>query len=90
MCMSYTIYSALGNEVRAKLLLCLSKKAKNVTELISTCGLAQSAVSQHLAKLKSAQLVETKKEGKEIMYFLKYKKAAEISRLLQELQKEVL
>jgi len=88
--MSYNIYSALGNEVRVKLLLCLSRKAKNVTELINTCGLAQSAVSQHLAKLKSAKLVETKKEGKEILYSLKYKKAAEISRMFQLLQKEVI
>jgi len=88
--MIYSVYSALGNEVRVKLLLCLSKKAKNVTELIHTCGLAQSAVSQHLTKLKLAKLVGTKKEGKEIMYFLTYKKAAEISRLLQLLQKEVL
>jgi len=87
--MAYTIYSALGNEVRAKLLLCLSQKAKNVSGLIHMCGLSQSAVSQHLAKLKSAKLVGTKKEGKEIVYFLKYKKAAEISRLLQALQKEV-
>ncbi len=88
--MSDDIYSALGNEVRAKLLLCLSRKPKNVTEMIRTCGLAQSAVSQHLAKLKSAKLVETRKEGKEIIYSLKYKKAAEISRLLQSLQQEVI
>ncbi|OGG34935.1 hypothetical protein A2363_01800 [Candidatus Gottesmanbacteria bacterium RIFOXYB1_FULL_47_11] len=88
--MSCNIYSALGNEVRAKLLLCLARKPKNVTEMIHTCGLAQSAVSQHLAKLKSAKLVETKKEGKEILYSIKYKKAAEISRLLRLLQKEVL
>jgi DNA-binding transcriptional ArsR family regulator len=88
--MSYDIYSALGNEVRVKLLLCLSRKSKNVTEMIHTCGLAQSAVSQHLAKLKLAKLVETKKEGKEILYSIKYKKAAEISRLLQSLQQEVL
>jgi DNA-binding transcriptional ArsR family regulator len=87
--MPYDIYSALGNEVRVKLLLCLSRKAKNVTEMIQTCGLAQSAVSQHLSKLKSAGLVQTKKDGKEILYSLKYKQAAEISRLLQLLQKEV-
>jgi ArsR family transcriptional regulator len=88
--MTYTIYSALGNEVRVKLLLCLSHRAKNVTEMIHTCGLSQSAVSQHLTKLKTAKLVETKKEGKEVLYFLKYKKAAEIGRLLQVLQKEVI
>lgn len=87
--MIYNIYSAFGNEVRIKLLLCLSRKAKNVTELINTCGLAQSAVSQHLAKLKSAKLVTTKKSGKEILYSLKNKKVAQICRLLLSLQKEI-
>lgn len=87
--MSSDIYSALSNEVRVKLLLCLSRKPKNVTEMIRTCGLSQSAVSQHLAKLKAAQLVTTKKIGKEIMYSLTYKKAAEIARLLTMLQQEV-
>jgi DNA-binding transcriptional ArsR family regulator len=88
--MSHNIYSAFGNEVRVKLLLCLSKKSKNVSEMVRTCGLAQSAVSQHLAKLKSANLVLTKKKGKEILYSLKYKKAAEVSSLLQSLQQEVI
>lgn len=87
--MLHDVYSALGNEVRIKLLLCLSRKSKNVTEMIQTCGLAQSAVSQHLSKLKSAGLVQTKKDGKEILYSLKYKKAAEISRLIMSLIKEV-
>ena len=87
--MSYDIFSAIGNEIRVKLLLCLSKKAKNVTEMINTCGLAQSAVSQHLAKLKSAKLVVTKKKGKEILYSLRSKKISSICLLLQKLQKEV-
>lgn len=79
--MIYDIYSAFGNQVRAKLILCLAKKPKNVTELIATCSLSQSAVSQHLNKLKQSGLVETKKEGKEVWYSLKYKKAADISSL---------
>lgn len=88
--MSNDIYSAFGNSVRVKLLLCLSEKAKNVTEMIRTCGLSQSAVSQHLAKLKRAKLVETKKEGKEILYSLSYKKAAAVGRMLLSLNEEVL
>lgn len=87
--MTYDIYSALGNEIRVKLLLCLAKKSKNVSDLIKTCGLAQSAVSQHLAKLKSAKLVVSKKNGKEILYSLRNKKIAGICLLLQKLQKEV-
>lgn len=87
--MVYDVYSAVGNKVRAKLLLCLSRSPKNVTEMIHTCGLSQSAVSQHLRKLKAAGLVSTKKEGKEILYSIKYKRATEIVRLLQVLQQEV-
>lgn len=84
------IYSALGNEVRVKLILCLAQKPKNVSQMIEICGLAQSAVSQHLNKLKKNGLVQTKKEGKEIYYSLKYKKAADISKLLVSLQKEII
>lgn len=87
--MVHNVYSAFGNKIRTKLVLCLAQKAKNVTELISTCGLAQSAVSQHLAKLKLSGLVETRKVGKEVYYSLKYKKAAEIGKLLLSLEKDL-
>lgn len=86
--MSDVIYSAIGNEIRVKLLLCLAKKSKNVTEMINTCGLAQSAVSQHLAKLKAANLVITNKIGKEIYYSLRSKKIAEICESLQILERQ--
>jgi ArsR family transcriptional regulator, virulence genes transcriptional regulator len=87
--MSYDIYSAFGNQTRTKLILCLSKKPKNVSEMIKTCGLSQSAVSQHLGKLKKSGIVETRKDGKEVWYSLKYKKAADISKLLLSLGQEV-
>ncbi len=87
--MTYDIYAAFGNEVRAKLILCLAKKAKNVTELIKTCSLSQSAVSQHLHKLKQSGIVKTKKEGKTVWYSLSNKKAVDISTLLVQLSKEV-
>ena len=86
--MSDLIYSALGNKIRVKLVLCLAEKSKNVSELIQTCGLAQSAVSQHLSKLKQSGLVKTTKNGKEVWYSLKYPKAAAICSLLRTLEKE--
>jgi DNA-binding transcriptional ArsR family regulator len=86
--MAHDIYSAFGNQTRTKLILCLSQKRKNVTELIKTCTLSQSAVSQHLTKLRKSGLVVVKKEGKEVWYSLKYKKAAVISRLLLSLEQE--
>lgn len=88
--MTDDIYSAFGNQIRTKLVLCLAKKPKNVTELIQTCGLSQSAVSQHLGKLKKSGIVKTKKNGKAVWYSLKYKKAATISKLLLSLEQEVL
>lgn len=90
MFITHDFFSAFGNQVRAKLILCLSSRPKNVTEMIQTCGLSQSAVSQHLSKLKKSGVVTTKKVGKEVFYSLKYKKAAEISRLLLSLEQEVL
>lgn len=83
------IYAALSNPVRAKLVLCLARKPKNVTEMIRTCGLSQSAVSQHLAKLRACGIVETKREGTAVWYRLKYPRAAEISRLLVSLDHDV-
>ncbi len=76
---------ALCNENRLKLIQCLAEKNKSVTELIQSCGLAQSAVSQHLVKLKNAGFVEDTKQGREVIYSLKNKKLAEISKLLLNL-----
>jgi len=87
--MKNDLYSALGNKVRISLIKCLSEKQKNVSQLIENCGLAQSAVSQHLTKLKNAGLLETKKEGKEIWYSLKHSQTAKIAQLLIVLENKL-
>lgn len=71
-----------GSSARLKLLACLKKKKKNVSDLIKNCGLSQSAVSQHLAKLKSLKLVKCQKKGKEIYYQLTKKSLGELSQKL--------
>lgn len=83
------IYPAFGNSVRNKLIICLSGNPKNVTELINSCELAQSAVSQHLSKLKKLGIVDSAKKGKQVIYSLKYPQAADISILLSNLAKKV-
>ena len=82
--MEYSVIDAFANPVRLKLLCCLSKGRKNVRELISMCGLAQSAVSQHLTKLKQAGLVTDEKEGKYVYYFLVHPKAAKLAKQMEE------
>lgn len=87
--MQYTVFNALGNPVRLRLLCCLSKGKKNVRELIQNCGLAQSAVSQHLTKLKQAGLVSSQKNGKYMYYSLTHPKAAQLAHEIDALEKEV-
>lgn len=86
--METNILSLFSNTVRLQLLICLAKGEKNVTQLIGNCGLSQSAVSQHLEKLRSAGIVETKRQGKEIYYSLIYPEAARISSDLLRFSKE--
>lgn len=87
--MKPNVFSIFGNSSRLKLLVCLDRGEKNVTELINNCGLSQSAVSQHLEKLRNANFVTTKRQGKEIIYRLNSKKSAKIAKELIGFEKEV-
>lgn len=87
--MENIVANAFSNPVRIKLLCCLSKGNKNVSELIDNCGLAQSAVSQHLDKLKKANLVKSEKSGKYIYYSLTSSKVAKIANEFNSLCQEV-
>lgn len=87
--MTDIILKTIANQTRIQLILCLSSGSKNVTQLISNCGLAQSAVSQHLCKLKKAGLVRTNKNGKEVFYSLKNPKTADLGRSIIKFIKEV-
>jgi DNA-binding transcriptional ArsR family regulator len=72
--------SIFSNLTRVKIIACLSEEDKNVSELIKTCKLSQSAVSQHLKKLKEAGIVFCHAKGKEKIYSLNSKEAGNISR----------
>ena len=76
------ILRAFSSLPRIKLLRCLKEKEKNVSQLIKNCGLSQSAVSQHLKKLKNWGFVSCYKQGKEVYYKLNKKNAAEIAEKL--------
>lgn len=87
--MRKTIIDAFANPVRLKIICCLAKEKKNVAQLIQTCGLAQSAVSQHLSILKTAKLVVSEKEGKYVYYSLTFPKAATLAQHINTFIKEV-
>lgn len=78
--------SALSDETRLVMYLLLARNELCVCELMMITNMEQSRVSHCLRVLKEAGLVESRREGKWIVYF----ESDEASRLpfLQELKKE--
>jgi DNA-binding transcriptional ArsR family regulator len=61
---------SMANECRLVVLCELVKGERTVGELEKVAGLSQSALSQHLAKLREAKLVATRREAQTIYYSL--------------------
>jgi DNA-binding transcriptional ArsR family regulator len=58
----------IANEQRLLLLCRLSQGECPVSELVALTGLSQSAVSQHLARLRQGGMVRTRREATTIYY----------------------
>lgn len=78
------LIAILGNPIRIQILCQLQNNARNVQELMHNCKLSQSAVSQHLAKLRSGRLVRVDRVGKFRYYSLVDPKYGQLARLIQE------
>jgi DNA-binding transcriptional ArsR family regulator len=76
------LLKALGNAHRLMILCQLLEGEKSVGELVRTIGLSQSALSQHLARLRRDRLVSTRRSAQTIYYALA---GAEARALLQAL-----
>ena len=60
----------LSDSTRVQLLWALVDRELSVTELAETVGKPAPSVSQHLAKLRMARLVRTRRDGTTIFYSL--------------------
>ena len=58
----------LSNEKRLMVLCQLGDRELSVGQLLPAVGLSQSALSQHLARLREEELVETRRDGTTIFY----------------------
>jgi DNA-binding transcriptional ArsR family regulator len=68
------------------LVLCnLANGEKSVGQLQSIIGLSQSALSQHLARLRQDGLVQTRRESQTIYYSLSSDEASRVIAVLYEL-----
>jgi DNA-binding transcriptional ArsR family regulator len=60
----------LAEPTRLHLLWQLSRGPKSVTELTAAATVPRTVVSQHLAKLRLSGLVDTRKDGRHVIYSL--------------------
>ena len=79
------LMTALSNESRLMILCLLSENERSVSELNEAVPLSQSALSQHLARLREQGLVSTRRESQTIYYSLVDGPANRIIHLLHEL-----
>ncbi len=76
----------ISNQQRLLILCLLHEQEMSVSELNNTLSqLSQSALSQHLAQLRKADLVKVRRDAQTIFYSLTDSKAVSIIHLLHEL-----
>ena len=76
------LLKAMSNEHRLLVLCQLQAGERSVGELERLVGLSQSALSQHLARLRRDQLVRTRRAAQTIYYSLNGVEATEVIRTL--------
>jgi DNA-binding transcriptional ArsR family regulator len=76
----------LANEHRL-LILChlVAEREMSVGEIADTVGLSQSALSQHLAKMREDRLVATRRDGQTVFYRIADRNVARVLALLKSI-----
>ncbi|KOG34129.1 metalloregulator ArsR/SmtB family transcription factor [Streptomyces wedmorensis] len=62
------VFALLSDPTRLHLVWLLTRGEADVTALTEACGAARPAVSQHLAKLRLGGLVQSRKDGRRVVY----------------------
>ena len=76
---------ALANDNRLVILCSLAEGEKNVGELEQILGIRQPTLSQQLARLRSDELVKTRRDSRQIYYGLASDEAKQMINLLYEM-----
>jgi DNA-binding transcriptional ArsR family regulator len=79
------LLKAMGNQHRLMVLCLLLPGEKSVGELERMVGLSQSALSQHLARLRRDRLVKTRRVAQTIYYSLSGREASSVLATLYSL-----
>jgi len=79
------LLAMLANPHRLRILCELQRGERSVTQMETVVGLSQSALSQHLAKLRGAEIVTTRREAQTIYYSVADERVARLLAVLVEL-----
>jgi DNA-binding transcriptional ArsR family regulator len=79
------LLSAMANENRLKILLVLAHKEISVGDLMLHVDLSQSALSQHLSKLRADKLVKTRRSAQTVFYRTDDQRILSLLRALDEI-----
>ncbi len=81
-----TLLKAMGNE-RRLVILCelVAHGEMSVGAMVKSIGLGQSALSQHLAKMREEGIVATRREGQTIWYRIAEPRVEELMAILHQL-----
>ncbi len=74
-------FRMLADPTRLHILWTLTDGEADVTALVDACGASRTAVSQHLAKLRFTGLVDTRREGRRVVYRIR---DGHLARLVRE------
>lgn len=84
-CQASQLLRALANEYRLLILCHLMEGEKQVAELKQLIDLSQSALSQHLGRLRQEGLVRTRRESQAIFYSLAGTEVRQVMAVLYDL-----
>ncbi|MFI7673437.1 ArsR/SmtB family transcription factor [Actinophytocola sp. NPDC049390] len=83
-------FKTLGHPARIRVLELLSQREHAVSEMLPEVGIEAANLSQHLAVLRRAGLVTTRKEGSTVFYSLTSPVVAELLAVARRILTEVL
>jgi len=75
----------MANAQRLKMLTTLSEGEISVGPLAQRLGLSQSALSQHLAKLRAADIVTTRRDAQTVYYSVKSARVGVVLAMLDQI-----
>lgn len=76
------LFTSLSNPIRLAIILRVMKREWSVNEMAFDIALSQSALSQHLGKLRAAGVVTTRRAGRTVYYRCE---SLTIARLLEQM-----